>query len=135
MLLARLCLVPLAVAVTQPGSCSGYPVIDVYEHRPDAPDPVELTTGHGDEYQGVAGRSYTFYARMQWPASSEALEYFWLTDTNRNSSGWQDVPESGLITVDTEPNESWLEFSAGAWLVGTRTVRIVLNSPDAPGIE
>ncbi len=117
---------------------SDYPVaIAVYEHRPDAPDPVLVTAERGEDYQGVAGRTYNFYVTSQESGRPAAwIQYFWVTDTGRNSSGWQLLPVDGRVTVATEPSETWLRFVAAPTTgTGEDEVTIELLSPDSPGAQ
>jgi len=115
-------------------SCPGdYPVsIAVYEHNPDVADPVLMSADRGEDYQGVAGRTYSFRVISQESGYPEHwIQYFWLTDTGRNSSGWQSLPSDGWVAVATQPNETWLNFEAGPTMgTGRDEVRIELVSPD-----
>lgn len=45
------------------------------------------------------------------------------------------LADNGLATVDTELNESWLEFTVGGHSAGSHSVKIDLSTPDAPGVE
>ena len=117
-------------------SCpSHYPVrIAVYEH---APDPVLMSAERGQNYQGVAGRTYSFHVTSAESGRPEAwIEYAWHTDTGRSSPGLQPLPADGMVAVTTEVNETWLQFEAGPTMgSGEQEVKIELRSPDSPGAQ
>jgi len=129
----RLGLMPLVLAAIQP-VCGSHPVITVYEYSPFYGDPVLISNSHGDEFSGVAGRTYRFDVTLSWSGQPQkGLDYFWRTDTGRHGEGWQPLPADGRVEVATLPAESWLEFSASGNLAGSATVTVLLDSPDMPG--
>jgi len=107
----RLCAV-LAALTGVFSQCGVYPVIQVYEHCPDAIDPVLISAERGgDTVQGQAGMTYAFHVTANTTGQpDDDAEYHWVTNTGRTSSGWQPLPANGIIAVETFDDETWLKF-------------------------